>query len=55
MGAKIEEKQHIFEFFEISYTFTLNFPYKIWPAGGGVKWPPNTPKFFFWTFYDICA
>ena len=35
MGAKIEEKQHIFEFFEISYTFTLNFLYKIWPSEGG--------------------
>ena len=28
-GANIEKKNQILEYFEISYTFTLNFPYKI--------------------------
>ena len=55
IGANIVKKSQIFDFFEISYTFTLNFPYKIWPSGGGVKWPPMMPKFFFLTLYDICA
>ena len=53
-GASIEKKCQIFDFFEIFYTFTLNFPYKIWPTGGGVKWPPMKPKFFLTTFYNIC-
>ena len=35
IGASIVKKSQIFDFFEISYTFTLNFPYKMWPAGGG--------------------
>ena len=55
IGANIVKKSQIFDFFEISYTFTLNFPYKIWPSGGGVKWPPMMPNFFFLTLYDICA
>ena len=54
-GASIEKKCQIFDFFELFYTFTLNFPYKIWPTGGGVKWPPMKPKFFLTTFFNICA
>ena len=45
-----------FEYFEISYTFLVNFLYKIGPSkGGGVKLPPKVPKIFFQAFNDISA
>ena len=54
-SVKTNLKCPIFEFFKISYTFSVDFYSKIRATRGGVKWPSITPKFFFWAFHDICT
>ena len=54
-ALKIKPNCPIFEFFNFSYTFSLNFYSKIRVSRGGVKWPPIKPNFFLATFYNICA